>query len=103
MKKALLIILLTVVIEAIVFWVVSLAFGWTVVDTYFVGGLVTFCAIWLFTFITKQSSNRFNASIRGWTGQDAGEIKAITFGMGPVKMGLVLFILINFIFVFLYY
>ncbi|WP_064094263.1 hypothetical protein [Rossellomorea aquimaris] len=103
MKKSLSIILLTISIEAIVFWIVSLAFGWKAVDTFFVGGLVTFCAIWLFTFFTKQSSNQFNAGIRGWTGQDAGEIKAITFGMGPVKIGLVLFILINFIFAFIYY
>ncbi|MBO9128095.1 hypothetical protein [Bacillus sp. 165] len=89
-------VLLTIAMEAVLLWVVSMVFGWKFMDTVFLGGLVIFGVIWLFNLAVNQSNNVNNAVVKGWTGQDAGEIKKFELKMSPFILGLVLFIVISF-------
>ncbi|WP_456270969.1 hypothetical protein [Bacillus sp. AK031] len=102
MKKAS-IVLLTMLIETGGLWIVSLVFGWNLMDVLFLGGLLIFGVIWLYLLFSNQTNNGFNAGVRGWTGQDAGEIKLFRFQISPVTLGIVLFMLLSFGLTIFYY
>jgi hypothetical protein len=102
MKKGT-IVLLTMFVEAGLLWVVSSLFGWDLMEILFLGGLLIFGLIWLYLLFSNQSNNGFNAGVRGWTGQDAGEIKLFKFQVSPVMLGIVLFMLLSFALTLFYY
>ncbi|WP_421385213.1 hypothetical protein ACOJQI_10760 [Bacillus salacetis] len=102
MKKAL-IVILTILIEAGLLWLVSIFFGWNFMDVIFIGGLLIFGGIWLYLLFTNQNNNGFNASVKGWTGQDAGEVKIFRFKVSPVILGIILFMGISFGMTIFYY
>lgn len=103
MKKSY-VVLITIGIETIGLWLVSFLLDWVFIDTLFLGGLVIFGGVWLFQVNTSRKNNQINATTRGWTRQDVGEIKPFRFTMSPITLGLLLFVVISFfIAVLMYY
>ncbi|WP_421381855.1 hypothetical protein ACOJQI_21235 [Bacillus salacetis] len=94
---------LTIAVEFGILSLAAVIFDFNLINTFFVGGLSIFCAVWLFSLFTHQSSNTLNAGIRGWTGQDAGDIKPFQEKFGPIKMGLAAFIGVNLLITYFYY
>ncbi|BCB04055.1 hypothetical protein [Bacillus sp. KH172YL63] len=86
---------MTILIEAGLLGLVAFIFGWRLLDVLFIGGLLIFGAVWLYLLFINQSNNVHNTSIKGWTGQDAGEVKQFQFRFTPITLGLILFMVIN--------
>jgi len=91
------IIAVTVVIETILIWLVSLFFGWSFIDTIFLGGLAIFGCVWLFLLNNNQINNEYNAVTKGQNGQVTGVIKPFQFKMTPITLGLLLFLVVSFL------
>jgi len=96
--------LITAVLEAVVLWLVSYMFGWNFTDIILLGGLAIFGGVWFFRLNSNQINNGHNASVKGWTGQNTGNITPFQFNMSPVILGLLLFTCVSFVItVFVYY
>lgn len=91
MKKAY-IVLVTILVEALLLWVVSRILGWKFIDIAFLGGILIFGIKWLFSLYIHQENNEFNAYLKGDTGQEAGGVKPFEFNMTAIDAGLLLFI-----------
>jgi len=96
MLKNTIIVLITILLETLFLWVVSILINWKFIDVMFIGGLVIFGVIWLFQFNSTQTQNILNASEKGWKGQKTGEIRPFEFKFTPVKLGLLIFAVISF-------
>ncbi|MYL34964.1 hypothetical protein GLW05_15375 [Pontibacillus yanchengensis] len=103
MKNNVIIVVSTIMIEALFLGLLSYLMGWKFIDTAFVGGLALFGVNWLSSFSESQSSNVLNATVKGWTGLDAGGIKLFRFTLSPIRVGLLLFMLIAIIGTFTFY
>lgn len=96
MKKVY-IIAITVAIETISLWLVSLFLGWNFIDTLLLGGLAIFGCVWMFKLHTNQTNNEFNAGTKGWTGQETGVIKPFQFKISSISLGLLIFVAVSFL------
>ncbi|WP_430788066.1 hypothetical protein VBD025_18115 [Virgibacillus flavescens] len=96
-------VLLTLALEAIVLWVVSVVLTWNFMDILFLGSLGIFAIVWLLLMWTNQSNNSFNVSEKAWTGQDAGGVKQFHVHFSPVMIGMVLFVVGSFVMTIIYY
>lgn len=91
------IIAVTVAIETISLWLVSIFFSWSFIDTIFLGGLAIFGCVWLFQLNSNQTNNEYNAVAKGQNGQETGVIKPFQFKMTPISLGLLLFLVVSFL------
>ncbi len=96
MKKTL-IVLLTIITELLLLWVISLLFNFNFIDTAFFDSFALFGLIWCTSLMANRNSNIMNASIRGWTGQDAGGVKPFMFRVSPIILGLIFTVIISLI------
>jgi len=90
------IIITTIAVETIILYLISLLFDWSFLEIIFLGGLAIFGCIWLFQLNMNQSNNQYNAHIKGWTGQNSGEIKPFQYKLSPVSLGLLIFLVGSF-------
>lgn len=91
------IVAVTVAIETLSLWLVSLFFGWSFIDTIFLGGLAIFGCVWLFQLNNNQTNNEYNAFAKGQNGLDNGGIMPFQFKMTPITLGLLAFIAVSFL------
>lgn len=100
--KNFLIIILTMLIETILLWAVSIFIGWDFMETIFLGGLLIFAIPWLYLFFSNHERNLYNANVKGMTGVDIGGVKLFQFRFSPIIIGLILFMIIS-LFLTIYY
>lgn len=91
------------VLETIALWTVSLVFDWNLMDVLFLGSIGIFGVVWLVLLMINQSNNAYNGAEKGWTGQNAGEVKQFHVHFSPVMIGMVVFIIISLIATVIYY
>ncbi|WP_025786145.1 hypothetical protein [Sporosarcina sp. D27] len=101
MKKVL-VVILTMLIETVLLWAVSIFIGWDFMETIFLGGLLIFAIPWLYLFFSNHEQNVYNANVKGMTGADIGGVKLFQFRFSPIIIGLVLFMIIS-LFLTIYY
>lgn len=102
MKKGF-IVLLTMLIETVLVWGLSIFIGWGFVETIFLGGLLIFAILWLFLYFTNHNQNIYYSSVKGITGMNAGAVKVFSFSFSPIIFGLILFMILSLVFTFIYY
>ncbi|MFZ3590664.1 hypothetical protein ACOI1C_15780 [Bacillus sp. DJP31] len=99
-----LIVLGTVIVEAVLIYVISLLLGWNPIDMALLGGLALFGLVWMLQMNSVQQGNHETGYIKGTTGIDAGgEIKVFRFKLNPIILGMILFIVISAVATFIYY
>jgi len=91
------IIVVTVAFETVILWLVTLFFGWSLIETLFLGGLAIFGVVWLFQLNVNQTNNEYNATAKGFTGKESGVIKPFQFSLSPITLGLLLFLMVSFL------
>lgn len=96
MKKGL-IVLFTLVIEALVIWLLSIILSWSFIDTIFLGGLFLFGGAWFYHFVITPKSNEYDATVEYKNVQDTESLKPFLFIKSPITWGLSLFLIGSFI------
>ena len=90
-------ILLTLIIETILFWFVSILFGWSFINTIFLGGIFIFGCAWFYKFYITPRTTKYNTSEKDWIEQDTDIIKVFHFLNSPFTIGIFIFLIISFI------
>lgn len=96
-------ILMVVVLETVALWVISSMLKWSLMDVLFLGSVGIFAVVWLVLLAMNQSNNAYNGAEKGWTGQNAGEVKQFHVHFSPVMIGMVVFIIISLVVTVIYY
>ena len=79
-------------------------FDWVFIDILFLGALAIFGAVWLYNWNNHQLRNEMHATDKGVHGVSTGVIQLFEFKIGPVRLGMLLFLIISFgISVYKYY
>lgn len=91
------IVLFTLVIEALVIWLLSIILNWTFIDTVFLGGLFIFGGAWFYHFVISPKSNEYDATVEYKNVQDMESLKPFLFIKSPITWGLSLFLIGSFI------
>ncbi len=94
---------MTILIEGIILWGASMLLGVSFMEIILLGALFFFGGVWLYLYLEKQSNNVFSASVKGWTGQDAGNITLFRIHISPVFLGMILFLVLSLVTTFIYY
>ena len=93
----------TIIMETILLWLLSLWIGVNVMEILLLGGISIFGLVWFFQHGSTYASNQVNSMTRGWTGLDAGGVRVFRFKFGPIVFGLLIFILISLVITVVYY
>jgi len=102
--KKLIIVLVTMLVELVLIASVSYLFDWVFIDILFLGALAIFGAVWLYNWNNHQLRNEMHATDKGVHGVSTGVIQLFEFKIGPVRLGMLLFLIISFgISVYKYY
>ncbi len=94
--KKLIIVLITMLVEVALIGGVSYLFNWVFIDILFLGALAIFGIIWLYNWNSNQLRNEMHATDKGINGVHTGAIQVFEFKMGPVRLGMLLFLIISF-------
>ncbi|KLV26835.1 hypothetical protein CHH55_13175 [Niallia circulans] len=95
--KKLIVIIITILIEATLIYVVSKLIGWRFSDLVLVGSVLIFGVYWLFGLNINQTNNLLNAGNKGWTGMETGSVKIFTLKVNSVILGQIIFIILSLI------
>jgi len=96
MKKIYL-ILLTLSIETIFLWGVSILLGWSFINTIFLGGITFLGIAWFYTFFITPRTMNYDTSKKDWIKQDTDIMKSFQFLVSPITLGLLLFGIVSFL------
>jgi hypothetical protein len=102
-RLRILVVVGTILVEALILWGISALLGWSFIDISFLGGLTVFGIMWITQMNNVQSNNLDNAIIKGMTGQEVGSLQVFNIKLTPVLVGMIIYILISGIATFVYY
>ncbi|WJY28070.1 hypothetical protein [Sporosarcina trichiuri] len=101
--KRIVIILLTMSVEAVILLGLARYLGWTFMETIFLGSLLIFAVPWLFSFVMNHNRNVYYSNVRGMTGGEAGAVRVFRLRISPVMMGLLLSVVVSFVLTLVFY
>lgn len=96
------IVLLTIAIEALLMWGVSYWMDWSYIDVSSLGGLLIFMVAWLIKFNSYHVTNAANAYARVWAITEDEKLP-FSFKMSPLRIGMLVYAVASFGIAFIVY
>lgn len=93
--KKIIIVSLTILIQAIGLYVLSLFIHWNYVDMLLLGSILLFGVSWLFPMHLNHTNNQYNAYEKAWTGKELGTIRPFVFRVNAVILGQIIFMVLS--------
>lgn len=101
--KKLLTICLTLILEFVLIWLITIIFKMELMEILLLASIVIFAVIWLLSLFTRNASNQSHAHNKGYLGYKTGEIRLFTFRVSPIILGVISFALVSLIATVIYY
>ncbi|WP_261129752.1 hypothetical protein [Bacillus sp. Marseille-Q3570] len=98
-----LLVIATIMFNTGLSWLFSRLVGWSFMESMFLCGLLVFIVVWMGMLNGKMSNNQVNASIKGTTGVNAGEIKPFSLSFNPFIIGTLIYLVTSGIITVVYY